>query len=158
MANSLKPESQSRTFFSSSLMLDFLFWEFCPDIHSFAIYQALHHFRYWEHKVPILGSSPAPGVINKTSHQISVCQLHQNVKKEKSSGVREGWEPLWKAVREDPPSRKHELERRPGGLGAGLLSQQREPRANAPGQECPRDVQETTRGAKAGMSQGLGTF
>lgn len=35
--NNLKPESQSRTFFSSSLMLDFLFWEFRPR-HSFVCY------------------------------------------------------------------------------------------------------------------------
>ena len=48
--NKLKPESQSRTFFSSSLMLDLLFWEFCPevyDIHSFAIHQALMEREAW---------------------------------------------------------------------------------------------------------------
>ena len=60
-------------------------------------------------------------------------------------------------VGEDPPSHEHELERRTGGLGAGLSSRGSHT-GKRPGQECPQDVPETTRGAKAGMSQGLGTL
>ena len=58
-------------------------------------------------------------------------------------------------VVEDLPSHKHE--RRTGGLGAGLSSRGSR-MCKHPGQNCPWDVQEATCGAKAGMSQGLGTF
>lgn len=100
--NNLKEESQPRTAFSNSLMSDLLFGAFCPkvrDIHSFDIYQASHHFRHWEHNVPVFSSLHPPGVTEANSSPNKCMSVALKGQEEKSCRVTVG---CGRSVREDP--------------------------------------------------------